>query len=314
MQKIFLAIVFSLITILSVSADDQFNANLHKLVLQSLLLENHPSLENSNEYISVFDKIYKEILPNFDEEPDEKLISFYEFISKYDVSKMKYFVPLLKRINKNLKLRILDGEEGIISDHHEVLNDVLESIESKVEIFQENTATEEEVESPVDEQATEGNSEDEVEEGSEEESESDVEEDPEEESDSETEENSAEFEVDEINALKEEIKALKTSIENSLEEIGSLQDEVRDLKKNESDIDQIEEKLEKVAQDKELVLQELASLKEKMDEYENSKQAILDEIEALKEKLGDFPEMPTPPSPAPKPAPKPEPSPAPKPT
>ena len=37
-------------------------------------------LKNQKTSISVFDKIYKEILPNFDQEPDEKLISFYELI------------------------------------------------------------------------------------------------------------------------------------------------------------------------------------------------------------------------------------------
>lgn len=297
MRNLFYSLLLIITLIGTTYTDELFEAKLHNLVLQSSLMEHHPSSENSKEYEVVFDKIYKEILPKFEFEPDDQLMGFYEFISKYEISKMKYFVPLLEKIKSSLKMKLMDGEEGVVKDHFDVLGEVLEIINSKLEDYSntETTDSEDEITAntkvPVEDPTV-------------------------------TEENDSDLEdIDsndptsdqDIADLKTEMGSLKESITDSVSKIGELQSEIKGLQNNDEDIELIQEKLEQVAKDKEKVLEELKSLKEKMEEYEKSKAEILNEIAALKEKLDGAPEMPKPPKPPEGPKPAPAPKPAPKP-
>ncbi|MCO4782014.1 MAG: hypothetical protein KC646_06775 [Candidatus Cloacimonetes bacterium] len=300
MQKLLFSLLFIFTLITSTTADDAFQANLHILVLQSSLMEYHPSADNSKEYDSILNKIYQEILPTFDFEPDEKLMGFYVFISKYEISKMKYFVPLLEKIKANLKMRLVNGEEGVVQDHHDVLSEVLEDIDSKVIEFEESVK---EDSSPgvVSNEKTES------------ETDTDDTSEPEEQKDETTEDPDKNEADQDLSELKQEIITLKKNINDSVSKIGSLQDQIKSLKNNDEAIEEIQEKLEQVAKDKEKVVEELKTLSEKMLEYEKSKGEMLDELAALKEKLDGTPEMPKPPTPPQEPIPSPAPKPAPKP-
>ena len=126
-----------------------FRRSLMQVVLRGQIFEKNPNQENDQAYQSIVDLVIARVLPEASMEEPVELVEFYRVMSGFEVSKMKYFLPLLKDFRRQIQSQLaLDGHEHVESEMLAANIELIKSIEASiVDRLESSQETQEEGES-----------------------------------------------------------------------------------------------------------------------------------------------------------------------